>query len=172
MSRPARSRPAQSRPGTGDDVVDALLATAHHLRHAVNGALRDAVGLTLPRLKVLELLDRQGPLRSRDCSDALGVAPRTMTENVDDLAAGGLLTRVTHPTDRRAVLIALTPAGQDALARARCCREAYVRSVTGHLVAGERAELARLLESVLGSVRAAAGSAGEAQQAARSGFPL
>ncbi|MGF7233560.1 MAG: MarR family winged helix-turn-helix transcriptional regulator [Frankia sp.] len=135
-------------PRTGDEIVDTLLEVAHRLRRVTNERLRESVGLTLPRLKVLELLSRRGPLRLRDCALALGVAPRTMTELIDDLQVDDLVTRGTHPTDRRAVLIALTEAGRDRLERARDIRAATVRTATGHLRPDDRRELLRLLESL------------------------
>jgi DNA-binding MarR family transcriptional regulator len=141
-------------PRTGDDVVDVLLLVAHRLRGITNDRLRESVGLTLPRLKALELLACRGPLRPRDCSQALGVAARTMTEIVDDLEADGLVARTAHPTDRRALLVTLTDLGRDRLERARDCRAATVRATTGHLDADDRAELLRLLESLRDAITA------------------
>jgi DNA-binding MarR family transcriptional regulator len=37
---------------------------------------------------------------------------------VDDLEARGMLIRTAHPTDRRAKIVVLSPAGQDAAQRA------------------------------------------------------
>jgi len=43
----------------------------------------------------------------------------TMVRVLDDLEASGLVRRSVHPTDRRVRLVAMTPAGRDALSRAR-----------------------------------------------------
>jgi DNA-binding MarR family transcriptional regulator len=141
-------------PETGDDIVDLLLSAGHRLRLAVNDALRAEVGLTLPRLRVLDQLDTRGPRRASDLADAAAVARRTMTETVDGLVADGLVARVAHPTDRRAALLTLTAAGHDRLAAAHRIRTATVTTFTSHLTATDRAELSRLLRSI----RAAAGS--------------
>ena len=52
----------------------------------------------------------------RALSEALGVSPRTVTGLIDALEADGWVTRSPHPTDRRATVIALTPAADEACA--------------------------------------------------------
>ena len=61
-------------------------------------------------------LQAAGPLRMRDLGDALGVTPRYVTAVVDALERDGLARRVTHPTDRRAILVELTGSGTTACA--------------------------------------------------------
>lgn len=131
-------------PRTGDDVVDALLAAAHAVRVRTDARLRE-LGLSLARLKVLELLQRSGPLRLRDLSDGLSVAARTMTTTAEGLERDGLVERQPHPADRRARLLTLTPLGLDRLADARQERSAVVRTFTEGLPEADRAELLRLL---------------------------
>ena len=48
----------------------------------------------------------------------LMVHPASVTNAVDRLAAAGLVRRVAHPTDRRAVLGAITDDGRELVARA------------------------------------------------------
>lgn len=74
-------------------------------------------GLGFARGRVLWALRDSGPVLMRALSQALGVSPRTVTGLVDSLEADGWVTRAPHPTDRRATLIALTPAAEGALAR-------------------------------------------------------
>ncbi|SNQ52169.1 putative transcription regulator protein [Frankia canadensis] len=135
-------------PRTGDAAVDLLLAAAHRVRVTVDEALRASVGLSLARFKVLRLLAETGPCRLRDLADAVTVAPRTMTETVDALAADGLVTRRSHPTDRRAVLLALTEAGQEALAEGQRRQADSVAVLTRRLNAPQRARLVELLSLI------------------------
>ncbi|WP_235488348.1 MarR family transcriptional regulator [Frankia sp. AvcI1] len=128
------------------------------MRHAVDEALRASVGLTLRRFKVLQLLADTGPCRLRDLADAVAVAPRTMTETVDGLESDGLVARRSHPTDRRAVLLALTPAGREALAVGRRRRAETVAGFTRHLTAAQRNQLVELLASIPRHVPAPPGS--------------
>ncbi|EIV95021.1 MarR family winged helix-turn-helix transcriptional regulator [Frankia sp. QA3] len=145
-------------PDTGDEVVNVLLAAGHQVRIAVDEALRASVGLTLRRFKVLQLLADSEPCRLRDLADAVSVAPRTMTEMVDGLESDGLVVRRSHPTDRRAVLLALTPAGREALAVGRRRRAETVAGFTRHLTGAQRAQLVELLASIPRHVPTAPGS--------------
>jgi DNA-binding MarR family transcriptional regulator len=135
-------------PDTGDEVVNLLLAAGHRVRVAVDEALRGSIGLTLRRFKVLQLLAETGPCRLRDLADAVAVAPRTMTETVDGLESDGLIARRSHPTDRRAVLLTLTRAGQEALVEGRRRRGETVAGITRHLSPAQRAQLVELLTSI------------------------
>jgi DNA-binding MarR family transcriptional regulator len=73
-------------------------------------AARD--GLTTSRTRVLWELKWHGPVRQRELADSLGVAPRTVTGLVDGLVDTGFVTRESHPADRRAILVTLTPHGE------------------------------------------------------------
>jgi DNA-binding MarR family transcriptional regulator len=48
----------------------------------------------------------------------LQVHPTSVTNAVDRLEDAGLVTRSAHPEDRRAMLVALTPAGRELAERA------------------------------------------------------
>ncbi len=72
-------------------------------------------GLTQARAHLLWVL-RGGPATQRALADALDVTPRNVTGLVDGLVDSGYVDRAAHPTDRRAVLVTLTPAGERLLA--------------------------------------------------------
>ena len=52
-------------------------------------------------------------------SQAVGSRPTTLTGVLDRLEGRALITRTAHPGDRRAVLVSLTPAGQETADRVR-----------------------------------------------------
>jgi DNA-binding MarR family transcriptional regulator len=91
----------------------ALVLDLHDRRqHAVA-----AVGLSFVRIKALhQLVD--GPLPMRELAARLGVDRPYVTVISDDLEARGLVTRGPHPSDRRAKLLSITPAGREIDARA------------------------------------------------------
>jgi DNA-binding MarR family transcriptional regulator len=62
-------------------------------------------------LGVLVLL-QDGPLVQSRLSERLGVFKPVMVSLVNDLEAMGLVRRLPHPTDRRAVEVHLLPAGE------------------------------------------------------------
>jgi len=48
----------------------------------------------------------------RRISDLLHVKPAAVTGTVDRLVRSGLVVRELHPSDRRSILVCLTPTGQ------------------------------------------------------------
>lgn len=71
------------------------------------------LGLTETKAHLVFALQRGGPTTQRVLAETLGVAPRTVTTLVDELAAAGVVTREPHPTDRRATLVTMTAAGAE-----------------------------------------------------------
>jgi DNA-binding MarR family transcriptional regulator len=94
----------------GDELVglvSALIRSEH--RHAAQLAGR----LDLPTTDTLALYHLANePLRSRQLADRLGLTAGSVTTLVDRLRARGLARRTALASDRRVVLIELTPAGQ------------------------------------------------------------
>ncbi len=89
-------------------------------------------------------------VRVSHLADHLGIAPRSATEVADALEAAGLLTRSPDPTDRRAVLLTLTDAGRHTVARVRERRRAAADDAVATLSPEDRAQLRRILETLLG----------------------
>lgn len=83
----------------------------------------DALGMSFVRAKALLCLDDE-PLSMAELAGALAIDAPYATVVVDDLEARGLVRRRPHPSDRRAKLVAATPAGSEAAARARAILEA------------------------------------------------
>ena len=75
-------------------------------------------GMNYARLSLLQALHCGGPAIMRDLGTQLGATPRNMTAMVDALEEAQLVVRRPHPTDRRATLIELSPAGERAAAQA------------------------------------------------------
>ncbi len=69
--------------------------------------------ITLPHMHTLEILGQQSPLRMKELAAKMGVTTGTLTVNVDRLEKQGLVARIPHETDRRSILVALTPAGEE-----------------------------------------------------------
>jgi DNA-binding MarR family transcriptional regulator len=71
--------------------------------------------LTFARYEALQLLmfSRSGALPLSKVGERLQVHPASVTNTIDRLEADGLIERMPHPTDRRAMLASLTPAGRE-----------------------------------------------------------
>jgi DNA-binding MarR family transcriptional regulator len=85
----------------------------------VDAALRD-LGLNFARYEVLVLLhfSRRGSLPMGKMGVRLMIHPTSVTNLVDRLEEAGLVRRTPHPSDRRTMLAAITPAGRRLVERA------------------------------------------------------
>jgi len=99
--------------------------------------------LSLAQVTVLGRLDRVGPCGVSDLAAGERVRPQSMASTVAALLATGLVSRAPDPGDRRRVLIALTPAGREALAVDRRRREGWLAdAIRGDLSPTEQRALA------------------------------
>ena len=96
------------------------LMRAHQIVLARVEATLKPLGVTFARYEVLMLLwfSTRGSLPMKVIGSRLQVHPTSVTNAVDRLEDAGLVTRSTHPEDRRAMLVALTPAGRELAERA------------------------------------------------------
>jgi DNA-binding MarR family transcriptional regulator len=94
------------------EVLFALRAGVHGVDNALARWLgRDA--LTPGRLQVLAVLwARAGPVPQREIVGELKVSRPTVSGLVETLVAEGHVTAMPDPSDKRQVLVALTPAGR------------------------------------------------------------
>ncbi len=110
-----------------------------------------ACGLEPGWYDVLATLRRAGPpyrLRPSDFTGALMLTSSGTTKRLDRLEAAGHITREPDPTDRRGVLIALTPRGRDLVDHASGQHMANEQRILAGLTAAERRQLAGLLRKL------------------------
>jgi DNA-binding MarR family transcriptional regulator len=142
-----------------DDVAEAMAAVTSVVRAQqilmarVDEVLRPH-DLTFARYELLALLHftRTGALPLSRIGTRLQVHPASVTNAVDRCEAQGLVRRVPHPSDRRATLAELTPAGRDLVVKAT---ESLNREVFADL--GISREDVQTLVGVLSRFRAAHG---------------
>ncbi|WP_307858057.1 MarR family winged helix-turn-helix transcriptional regulator [Cellulomonas fulva] len=122
------------------------------LVYAILHAVRRESGPGAPgQLRFLRTLAACGcAQRPGALAEALGVAPRSVTSKVDTAESDGLVRRLPDPTDRRATLVELTPAGHALLAESAHRRHEHVAARLTRLSSAEQAELLRLLRVVAG----------------------
>lgn len=113
--------------------------------------------LSFARYEILVLLSftKAGSLPMTKMGALLQVHPTSVTSAVDRLEFQGLVERVPHPTDRRAVLAAITPAGRERALAATSALNTQIFEQLG-LTGRETAQL----RSVLRALRASAGDFG------------
>ena len=90
-------------------------------------------GLTFARYELLALLSfsREGRQLMSRVGALLQVHPTSVTNAVDRLEAAGLVERQPHETDRRALVLAITPEGRRVAAEATAALNAEVFARTG-----------------------------------------
>lgn len=109
--------------------------------------LRETHATTLPRFDVMAALHRaRGPLTMTELSRMLLVSNGNATAVVDRLEAEGLVMRAASPTDRRAVRVALTPAGMARFDQLAADHEAEVNRLLAELGPGEIEALTGVLK--------------------------
>lgn len=129
--------------------------------HAARSAARH--DLSLSEFGVLEALYHNGPLQLCDLRDEILVSSGGITYLADELEERGLVERRPHPTDQRARMVALTPAGDELIDRIFPEHARAVAEATSGLDQREKRRAIRLLRKLgtaatkLGEVTAAAG---------------
>jgi len=112
-------------------------------------------GLTVAQAVTLDVLRREGPVRLGSLGRRLGIAPSTLSRNLDRLVETGLVAREADPEDARAARVRLTPSGETAAAEVARQELLFARSILDRIPAGQRGELLTSLELLLRAVREA-----------------
>jgi DNA-binding MarR family transcriptional regulator len=137
-------------PGDADlavSIVGRLFRLAPQLTDLLDLGARE-YGMGFARGRVLWALQESGPVVMRALSQRLGISPRTVTGLIDALEADGWVTRTPHPEDRRATIIAITPAAETALANLRDSYEGLARDLIGDLPADDLARCWSVLSAI------------------------
>jgi DNA-binding MarR family transcriptional regulator len=134
--------PGQCRPGTlAGELRIALVLAGRRLRLE-----RSSEEITDGQYSVLALLSKHGAMTPGELAESDHVQPPSMTRTVARLVEVGLVQRAEHPTDRRQVLVTITPAGDREVRETRRRRDAWLARRLAELTPDERATLARAAE--------------------------
>ena len=135
------------------------------LRAAIRGLVRrfgvseradaSCCGVTVAQAAALEALLGHGPMRLSDLGRRLGIAPSTLTRNLERLADGGLVVRQADGRDARSARVRLTPAGRRAALSVAGREEDFARHVLERIPQSRRAAVVEALGDLLMAVRGA-----------------
>ena len=103
------------------------------------------------QLAALATLERHGAMSPGDLAEHEKVQPPSMTRVIAALVDWGLVTRAPHPTDRRQVILTVTPEGRSLVQKVRRRKEAWLARKLAELSPQERAilrEAAPILEKL------------------------
>jgi DNA-binding MarR family transcriptional regulator len=104
--------------------ADELDEATRSLRELILGAeyyrqvASNALGLGVSDSQAVSYLYARGSIGQTALGDLLGYNTGTMTVLVDRLERSGVAERIPHPTDRRRLIVQLTPAGREIVERA------------------------------------------------------
>jgi MarR family transcriptional regulator, 2-MHQ and catechol-resistance regulon repressor len=115
-------------------------------QHAQDSVAATHLGLT--DFAVLKVLLFTGPLPINVIGSKVLLTSGSITATVDRLAAQGLVKRTNHPTDRRAYLVSLTPAGRKKIGPASLKHAKKMAEVVSVLTPAEQRELVRLMKKI------------------------
>jgi DNA-binding MarR family transcriptional regulator len=103
--------------------------------------------VTLPQLRVLVMVSSRGLLNLGAVAAGLGVHPSNATRAVDRMVGAGLLSRSDDPTDRRNLVLELTPAGQALVDKVMNERRSAIAKILDRMPASRRRALVPVLRS-------------------------
>jgi DNA-binding MarR family transcriptional regulator len=141
---------------------------AARLRAAIRGLVRrfgvseradvSCCGVTVAQAAALEALSGHGPMRLKELGQRLGIAPSTLTRNLERLIEAGLVARQSDSRDARSARVRLTAAGRRAALGVAGREDDFAKQVLDRIPAGRRAlvldSLAELLTAVRGATEA------------------
>jgi len=119
---------------------------------AFNEALAE-VGGSLPVWLILTTLRGDAHASQQQIARAVGIEGPTLTRHLDQLEGAGLVRRVAHPDDRRAVRVEPTEAGLALQARMLEVVIAFNRRLTAGLTQNDLGHLRELLGALEANVR-------------------
>jgi DNA-binding MarR family transcriptional regulator len=99
-------------------------------------------------IAALDRLATEGPLRVSDLALAEAMTQPGVTTLVHRLAEGGYAERIADPTDGRAALVRITPAGRAALADRFAARADFLQSGLAELSTEDQRLLAAALPAI------------------------
>lgn len=137
-------------PTTPEVCAQEMLDVVPQVMRAIRAEMRRhrTADLSVPQFRTLAFIDRGDQPSLSAVAEHIGLTLPSMSKIVDGLVARKLVTRETHPADRRRLVLALTRSGQTALATSRRATRACLAEELATLSDAERANIVRALETL------------------------
>ena len=140
---------------TASPPIDLAELPGHYIRRLQQIAVAvflqeaEAHGVTPVQFAALQSVANQPGLDQRTLARQIGLDTSTVAGVVDRLEARGWMARSVSPTDRRARLLALTPAGAATLAQVVPAMQRAQERILAPLPTADRAEFMRMLRTLV-----------------------
>lgn len=125
-----------------------LVATANRQIGKYYASHFEALGLSFPRIQILNALHRRDGRTPSALAAAMAAKASSMTALLDNLEQSRLVVRRRDPKDRRAVRIYLTERGRARRDRAMTIVRKFNSALAGRLSSGELSAFARVMKTV------------------------
>lgn len=112
-------------------------------------------GMTVAQAATLEALAGSDGLRLGELGRRLGIAPSTLSRNLDRLEDRGFVVRGPDPNDRRALRASLTGAGRNAAASVKSQEIEFTRTILENLHGDTAETTVTGIEDLLAATRSA-----------------
>jgi DNA-binding MarR family transcriptional regulator len=132
--------------------LDEATATVAAASRALVGVIASSYApvrekITPSQVRVLLVLTAaDGPMRSGDLAERLGIHPSTFTRTADRLVEAGWIRRTVNPDNRRESLVSLTNTGSRLVNQIARRRDANIKAVLAKLTADQRRQVVLALE--------------------------
>jgi DNA-binding MarR family transcriptional regulator len=135
-------------PTSPDVCAQEILEVVPAVMRTIRAELRRhrTADLSVPQFRTLAFIDRKADASLSDVAEHIGLTLPSMSKIVDGLVARKLVTRQTHATDRRRMMLALTTRGQTALQTSRAAARACLAEDLAALSDRQRETIAQALE--------------------------
>ena len=150
MQENRRGAPSATRSGGAeeDEFVTALLTASRALVGVSARSLADVEEtVTIAQFRVLVVLAAHGQTTLVQLASRLGVNASTAQRQVDRLVREGLVSRRENPSDRREVVIVITPAGAALVDAVTARRRDAIARIVRDLPGADRPALIAALEA-------------------------
>jgi len=134
-------------PAPSDNLGWLLAQTSHVLSTEMTAAMA-GLGLS-PRGHCLLSSAATGEHTQKEIADAIGLDKTTMVVTLDDLERQGLAERRPSPSDRRARIVVVTPAGEELIAKGKKVIAGLQEEILGGLPQEQREGLMDALNALV-----------------------
>lgn len=145
------------RPDPTSDIIADFRATMGQLKCASSERLL-RLGVSMAQLHIMFTLQRSGEMTMSRLAEVLNVSLSNATGLIDRLEERGYIERDGVPTDRRIVLVRVTPAGEKMLGEVDALSDALLRSVLERLPVSQLRGVAHAISALREAVDSTVGS--------------
>ena len=149
-------------PTSPDVCTQEILEVVPAVMRAIRAEMRRqrTADLSVPQFRTLAFIAHHADASLSDVAEHIGLTLPSMSKIVEGLVARKLVTRQTHATDRRRMMLALTTRGQTALQTSREATRACLAEDLSVLTDRER----ETIKQAMGILRPVFASQGEVEK--------